>query len=199
MIGGVVNAVVDTGVRLLTGQDVSLKTIGSSFVEGCVASAAGSAATKLVGKAVATKVSQYISKGTNAVKNSSSKIIQKVKDVKLRREIDVKFTTKVTGASRTAHRNNANKAIYAKMQKSAKFRAKMDALTGYDTMAYMKSGKGKALLNPSKNLVWHHNYRKPKMQLISKAQHTASKYQRILHLGGKGGFYNWVHGIFNKR
>ena len=207
VIGGVVNAVVDTGVQLLTGQEVSLKTIGSSFVEGCVASAAGSAATKLVGKAVgavkntktATKVSQYISKGTNAVKNSSSKIIQKVKDVKLRREIDVKFTTKVTGASRTAHRNNANKAIYAKMQKSAKFRAKMDALTGYDTMAYMKSGKGKALLNPSKNLVWHHNYRKPKMQLISKAQHTASKYQRILHPGGKGGFYNWVHGIFNKR
>ena len=29
------------------------------------------------------------------------------------------------------------------------------------------------------NLVWHHNYGKPKMQLISKAQHTASKCQRI--------------------
>ena len=100
----------------------------------------------------------------------------------------------MTGASRTAHRNNANKAIYAKMQKSAKFRAKMDALTGYDTMAYMKSGKGKALLNPSKNLVWHHNYRKPKMQLISKAQHTASKYQRILHPNGRGGWSKFFGG-----
>ena len=37
---------IDTGVRLLTGQEVSLKTIGSSFVEGCVASAVGTGTEK---------------------------------------------------------------------------------------------------------------------------------------------------------
>ena len=87
VIGGVVNAVVDTGVRLLTGQEVSLKTIGSSFVEGCVASAAGSAAAKLVGKAVGavknTKTAAKIASATSKVKDKTaglaSKAIEKVK------------------------------------------------------------------------------------------------------------------------
>ena len=87
MIGGVVNAVVDTGVRLLTGQEVSLKTIGSSFVEGCVVSATGSAAAKLVGKAVGavknTKTAAKIASATTKVKDKTaglaSKAIEKVK------------------------------------------------------------------------------------------------------------------------
>ena len=76
MIGGVVNAVVDTGVRLLTGQEVSLKTIGSSFVEGCVVSATGSAAAKLVGKAVGavknTKTAAKIASATTKVKDKTA-------------------------------------------------------------------------------------------------------------------------------
>ena len=87
VIGGVVNAVVDTGVRLLTGQEVSLKTIGSSFVEGCVVSATGSAAAKLVGKAVGavknTKTAAKIASATTKVKDKTaglaSKAIEKVK------------------------------------------------------------------------------------------------------------------------
>ena len=52
VVGGIVNAVVDTGIRLLTGQEVSLKTVGRSFVEGCVSTAIDSGVSKLVGKAV---------------------------------------------------------------------------------------------------------------------------------------------------
>ena len=70
---------IDTGVRLLTGQEVSLKTIGSSFVEGCVASAAGSAAAKLVGKAVGavknTKTAAKIASATSKVKDKTSSIV----------------------------------------------------------------------------------------------------------------------------
>ena len=78
MIGGVVNAVVDTGVRLLTGQEVSLKTIGSSFVEGCVASAAGSAVTKLASKAWGavknTKTAAKVVNAATKVKDKTSSI-----------------------------------------------------------------------------------------------------------------------------
>ena len=72
VIGGVVNAVVDTGVRLLTGQEVSLKTIGSSFVEGCVETAVGSAATKLVGKAVGA-VKKYEDSSEDSKRNYQGK------------------------------------------------------------------------------------------------------------------------------
>ena len=75
---------IDTGVRLLTGQEVSLKTIGSSFVEGCVASAAGSAAAKLVGKAVGavknTKTAAKIASATSKVKDKTSSIVGRVTD-----------------------------------------------------------------------------------------------------------------------
>ena len=49
---------IDTGVRLLTGQEVSLKTIGSSFVEGCVASAVGLGSEKVASK-VTSAVGKY--------------------------------------------------------------------------------------------------------------------------------------------
>ena len=49
---------IDTGVRLLTGQEVSLKTIGNSFVEGCVASAAGLGSEKVASK-VTSAVGKY--------------------------------------------------------------------------------------------------------------------------------------------
>ena len=90
MIGGVVNAVVDTGVRLLTGQEVSLKTIGSSFVEGCVVSAVGSGATKLVSKAwgavkntkAATKVVNAATKVKEKASNATGKIMDRIKNMR---------------------------------------------------------------------------------------------------------------------
>jgi len=90
VIGGVVNAVVDTGVRLLTGQEVSLKTIGSSFVEGCVASAAGSAVTKLASKAwgavkntkTAAKVVNAATKVKDKTSSIAGRITDKIKDLR---------------------------------------------------------------------------------------------------------------------
>ena len=84
MIGGVVNAVVDTGVRLLTGQEVSLKTIGSSFVQGCVETAAGSAVTKLASKAWGvvknTKTATKVVNAATKVKDKTSSIVGRVTD-----------------------------------------------------------------------------------------------------------------------
>ena len=197
---------VDTGIRLLTGQEVSLKTVATSFVEGCVTTAVSGGVTKLASKTwnavkntkTVAKVTSAASKVKSKISNLTEKAVEKIKNLKISREIDVKFTTKVKGSTRTAHRNNANKALYAKMEKSKRFRRKIDNMTGYDTMAYMRSGKGSALKNPSQNWVWHHNAYRPKMQLIPKEQHIAKRYQAYLHPGGKGGFYNGLHGLFRR-
>ena len=90
VVGGVVNAVIDTGVRLLTGQEVSLKTIGSSFVQGCVETAVGSAATKLVSKAwgavkntkAATKVVNAATKVKDKTSSIAGRITDKIKDLR---------------------------------------------------------------------------------------------------------------------
>ena len=76
VIGGVVNAVVDTGVRLLTGQEVSLKTIGSSFVEGCVASAVGTGTAKLASKATSAVGKYAINKAGGAAARTAVGVIR---------------------------------------------------------------------------------------------------------------------------
>ena len=76
VIGGVVNAVVDTGVRLLTGQEVSLKTIGSSFVEGCVASAVGTGTAKLASKATSVAGKYAINKAGGAAARTAVGVIR---------------------------------------------------------------------------------------------------------------------------
>ena len=76
MIGGVVNAVMDTGVRLLTGQEVSLKTIGSSFVEGCVASAVGTGTAKLASKATSAVGKYAINKAGGAAARTAVGVIR---------------------------------------------------------------------------------------------------------------------------
>ena len=76
MIGGVVNAVVDTGVRLLTGQEVSLKTIGSSFVEGCVASAVGTGTAKLASKVTSAAGKYAINKAGGAAARTAVGVIR---------------------------------------------------------------------------------------------------------------------------
>ena len=76
VIGGVVNAVVDTGVRLLTGQEVSLKTIGSSFVEGCVASAVGTGTAKLASKVTSAAGKYAINKAGGAAARTAVGVIR---------------------------------------------------------------------------------------------------------------------------
>ena len=71
-----------------TEQEVSLKTMGSSFVQGCVETAVGSAATKLVTKAwgvvkntkAATKVVNAATKVKDKTSSIAGRITDKIKD-----------------------------------------------------------------------------------------------------------------------
>ena len=90
MVGGIVNAVVDTGIRLLTGQEVSLKTVGRSFVEGCVSTAIDSGVSKLASKArnavKNTKTVKKVVSATSKVKEKTtglaSRAIERIKSLR---------------------------------------------------------------------------------------------------------------------
>nr|WP_133058640.1 HNH endonuclease [Halalkalibacter urbisdiaboli] len=94
------------------------------------------------------------------------------------------------GASRSAHRNAANKEFYNQMANDAQFKKAMDDSFGYDVMGHMKSGKS-ALKNPSKDWAWHHPADTPGVvRLVPKNQHQSPLLQDVLHPGpnGQGGF-----------
>ena len=90
VVGGIVNAVVDTGIRLLTGQEVSLKTVGRSFVEGCVSTAIDSGVSKLASKAwnavKNTKTVKKVVSATSKVKEKTtglaSRAIERIKSLR---------------------------------------------------------------------------------------------------------------------
>ncbi|MDQ0271310.1 hypothetical protein [Cytobacillus purgationiresistens] len=94
------------------------------------------------------------------------------------------------GASRSAHRNAANKEFYNQMANDAQFKNAVDDFFDYDVMGHMKSGKS-ALKNPSKDWAWHHSADTPGVvRLVPKNQHQSPLLQDILHPGpnGQGGF-----------
>ncbi|MGF2614534.1 hypothetical protein FZC84_21545 [Rossellomorea vietnamensis] len=94
------------------------------------------------------------------------------------------------GASRSAHRNAANKEFYNQMASDTQFKNAVDEFFGYDVMGHMKSGKS-ALKNPSKDWAWHHPADTPGVvRLVPKNQHQSPLLQDILHPGpnGQGGF-----------
>ena len=94
------------------------------------------------------------------------------------------------GASRSAHRNAANRQLYNEMKSNPTLRAELNSRFGYDVMNHMESGRG-ALRNPSPDWVWHHPPGRPGVvELIPKVQHQLPSLQPILHPGpnGEGGF-----------
>ena len=112
MIGGVVNAVVDTGVRLLTGQEVSLKTIGSSFVEGCVASAVGLGSEKVASK-VTSAVGKYaINKAGGAAARTTIGIMRGDSAKDIAKSVGIGFLADniLDGASATFSKIRARRA-----------------------------------------------------------------------------------------
>ena len=152
MIGGVVNAVVDTGVRLLTGQEVSLKTIGSSFVEGCVVSATGSAAAKLVGKAVGavknTKTAAKITSATSKVKDKTaglaSKAIEKVKASRAASKVNATIKKVQTARAKTNNRvvKSVRTGSAVKSDKYHSFSNIVDNYAGYSKKFRIRGGDG---------------------------------------------------------
>ena len=166
VIGGVVNAVVDTGVRLLTGQEVSLKTIGSSFVEGCVASAAGSAATKLVGKAV------------GAIRNGK-------KAAKVVKAVD-KVDGKVASVSKNSIDNaiqakRASKAVATTPSRTARYFTRTSELNKH----YAKHGKevAKAL---GKKTYTKRNYLNDARYVVKSGKYVPEKNAYVKFIGGIG-------------
>ena len=91
VVGGIVNAVVDTGIRLLTGQEVSLKTIGSSFVEGCVASAIGTGTAKLASKVTSAAGKYAINKAGGAAARTAIGVMRGDSAKDIARSVGVGF------------------------------------------------------------------------------------------------------------
>ena len=91
VVGGIVNAVVDTGIRLLTGQEVSLKTVGRSFVEGCVASAIGTGTAKLASKVTSAAGKYAINKAGGAAARTAIGVMRGDSAKDIARSVGVGF------------------------------------------------------------------------------------------------------------
>ena len=112
VVGGIVNAVVDTGIRLLTGQEVSLKTVGRSFVEGCVASAVGLGSEKVASK-VTSAVGKYaINKAGGAAARTTIGIMRGDSAKDIAKSVGIGFLADniLDGASATFSKIRARRA-----------------------------------------------------------------------------------------
>ena len=166
VVGGIVNAVVDTGIRLLTGQEVSLKTVGRSFVEGCVSTAIDSGVSKLVGKAV------------GAIRNGK-------KAAKVVKTVD-KVDDKVAGISKTS----VDKAITAKRtskvvstapSRSARYFTKTSELNKH----YAKHGK-KVAKSLGKSRYTKRNYLNDARYIVKSGKYVQEKNAYVKFIGGIG-------------
>ena len=93
----------------------------------------------------------------------------------------------ISGTSRSAHRNSANKAFVNVIENDSSFAIGMNNLLGKDVLQHMKSGKS-GLKNPP-DTEWHHPKSDPGLiQLLRKEVHRDKNLQNVLHEGGTGGF-----------
>ena len=92
----------------------------------------------------------------------------------------------ISGATRGAHRNSANRALYRDLQSNPEFARMLDAELGADVINHMSSGRN--LLNPP-GTVWHHPTESANvLQLLRSTEHTNPLTQPVLHPKGIGGF-----------
>ena len=112
VVGGIVNAVVDTGIRLLTGQEVSLKTVGRSFVEGCVASAIGTGTAKLASKVTSAAGKYAINKAGGAAARTTIGIMRGDSAKDIAKSVGIGFLADniLDGASATFSKIRARRA-----------------------------------------------------------------------------------------
>ena len=92
----------------------------------------------------------------------------------------------ISGVTRGAHRNSANRALYRDLQSDPEFARMFDTELGTDVISHMSSGRN--LLNPP-GTVWHHPADNANVvQLLRSTEHTNPLTQPILHPRGIGGF-----------
>ncbi|MBW3695094.1 type IV secretion protein Rhs [Vibrio sp. T187] len=93
----------------------------------------------------------------------------------------------ISGTTRSAHRNSANKALANALENDSSFAKGMNNLLDKDILQHMKSGKS-GLKNPP-GTEWHHPKGNPgSMQLLRKEVHRDKSLQNVLHKDGTGGF-----------
>lgn len=107
-----------------------------------------------------------------------------------RRVVEVVTEVPVSGATRRAHRRNANHDFAETLRSDPAFRRRANEVFGQDILEHMESGRG-ALKNPP-GTEWHHPIdRSDRLQLLRKEVHRDPALQHILHdERGRGG---WFH------
>jgi len=94
----------------------------------------------------------------------------------------------VRGVSRSSHRRQANRLLYAQLESDSRMASVFDSLLDSNVLLHMRSGKGTQLLNPP-GAVWHHpGSRAGVVQLLKRQEHSDRLLQPILHPEGIGGF-----------
>lgn len=96
----------------------------------------------------------------------------------------------LSGTSRGAHRNAANRAFAQQLEASPELQRMFNQQLGGDVLQHMNSGAGRSLLNPP-GVVWHHPIDNPGvLRLLRQGEHTNPLLQPVLHPGPNrtGGF-----------
>jgi hypothetical protein len=94
----------------------------------------------------------------------------------------------ISGASRTAHRAAANRALLNQLDSDPTMARQLGEFLGTDDLiGHMRSGRG-GLRNPV-GTEWHHQIGDPNvLQLLRRETHRAPDLQDLLHPGNIGGF-----------
>ena len=200
VVGGIVNAVVDTGIRLLTGQEVSLKTIGSSFVEGCVASAIGTGTAKLASKVTSAAGKYAINKAGGAAARTAVGVVRGDSAKDIARSVGVGFladnvldgvfskiskirTQKANAkaASTKPNTNSGNRTVKSGRAKN-KLKPDQDAKGAHTTFKYNNKGQ------ISNYATWYRNLRNPNGFFLYKRVDLYQSHNGIIphvHVGSK--------------
>jgi len=94
----------------------------------------------------------------------------------------------ITGRSRKAQRDVANRALHADLAENKELRWQYNELFGADVLKHMESGSGKTFINPP-GTVWHHPIDNPGvLQLMRTSEHRNPLLQTLLHPEGIGRF-----------
>ncbi|HIF9069976.1 TPA: HNH endonuclease [Photobacterium damselae] len=104
--------------------------------------------------------------------------------------LEVLTEAPISGTTRSAHRNSANKALANALENDSSFAKGMNNLLDKDVLQHMKSGKS-GLKNPL-GTEWHHPKGNPEsMQLLRKEVYRDKSLQNVLHKDGIGGFADY--------
>ncbi|HIF9111856.1 TPA: RHS repeat-associated core domain-containing protein [Photobacterium damselae] len=137
----------------------------------------------------------HVASGAFFIVSKKVKVVERAADGFLRVTkrggfLEVLTEAPISGTTRSAHRNSANKALANALENDSSFAKGMNNLLDKDVLQHMKSGKS-GLKNPP-GTEWHHPKGNPEsMQLLRKEVHRDKSLQNVLHKDGTGGFADY--------